>query len=64
MKINYLEMCDLGEIMEDFKKSHNFESSIKQHTFFGFWGKVVGKKFVNNSKCVKISSEGVLTVAC
>jgi len=64
MKINYLEMSDIRDIIDEFKQNQNFEGAIKQNTFFNFWGKIVGKKFANNSKCVKLNSDGILTVAC
>lgn len=64
MKINYSDMSDISEVLDEFKQKYGFDKSIKQATLFGFWKKVVGRKFANNTKCVSLNDEGVLTVAC
>ena len=57
-------MSDIAEVIDSFKKEYNFDAAMNMHTLFGFWNKVVGKKFENNSKCEQINNKGILTVAC
>ena len=57
-------MFDIVEVLDEFKQKYGFDKSIKQSTLFGFWKKIVGKKFANNTKCINLNDEGVLTVAC
>ena len=64
MKINYLEMSDIAELLDNIKKEKKFDTAIKTNTLFGFWKKISGKKFANVSKCDQLNTKGVLTVAC
>ncbi|GBF22970.1 hypothetical protein tpqmel_0374 [Candidatus Gastranaerophilus sp. (ex Termes propinquus)] len=54
----------LSDILENsLPNSAKFKYALKQSTFFGFWGQIVGKKFATSSIPVNISSSK-LYVAC
>lgn len=64
MNIRYCEMESVNDMMEAFKKAFRFKTTLKQHTLFKFWSKIVSKKFKDLSKPVSVNSNGILQVAC